>query len=53
MEHTLIIKPGIPPGERHDLEDYLKAKGHKVTGGGQFISGEQTDITFIYHEDDK
>ncbi len=46
MKHHLTIEPALPPGQRHLLEDTLRALGYHVIGGGGFLDGSQCDISF-------
>ena len=45
-ETPLEIKiiPGIPPDDRHNIEDALGGKGLDVAGGGGFDDGSESDI---------
>lgn len=38
------IRPGIPPGDRHQIEDTLERKGMDVAGGGGDDEGQESDI---------
>ena len=50
-KHTMIIRPGLPIKERHDIEEYLEAKGYDIKGGGQYIDLSQSDITFEFNDE--
>ncbi len=46
MKYKLEIKPAIPPGERHKIEDALKSLGFDIHGGGMHTDLSACDITF-------
>lgn len=46
MKYILTIKPAIPPEVRHQLEDTLKKVGYLIWGSGQYVNGEECDISF-------
>ena len=45
---NILIRPGIPPDARHDIEDQLMARlerfGCDVAGGGGMVDGSESDI---------
>ena len=46
MKHILVIKPAIPPEDRHKIEAALKKAGYDVWGGGTDTSTMSCDISF-------
>ena len=44
--YSLIVTPAIDPGERHKIEDALKALGYKITAGGTTVDMSECDISF-------
>jgi len=46
MKHTLIIKPAIPPAERHKIEKLLEKLGYEVFGSGTYTDMSFCDISF-------
>ena len=46
MDYRLKIKPAIPPGHRHKIEDALKKQGYSVHGGGTDTDGSECDVSF-------
>ena len=38
------IRPGIPPDDRHQIEDALGESGLDVAGGGGYDDGSESDI---------
>ncbi len=53
LEFRMKIEPAIPPKDRHELETTLKMLGYHLTGGGQDIEGEASDISFNSNVEDK
>ena len=45
-KHKLTIKPAIEPEDRHYIEKALKKMGYSVHGGGQYVDGSASDISF-------
>ena len=46
MNYLLEVKPAIPVGVRHKLQDFLKSEGYEVSGGGQMTDGSSCDVSF-------
>jgi hypothetical protein len=44
--YVLIIKPAIPPEDRHKIESFLEHLNYKVIGGGTMTDKGSCDISF-------
>jgi len=45
-KYFLVIKPAIPPRERHRIEDVLEELDYKVIGSGTAVNMSECDISF-------
>jgi hypothetical protein len=46
MKHILTVKPAIPIGVRHSIEDLLEEAGYSIAGAGQMMDKSSCDISF-------
>ena len=46
QKYLLSITPAISPEERHTIEDCLNKLDYEIIGGGAFIDGSKSDISF-------